>query len=190
MAGAVRRCGRACRGRLRAHLRRRLPAPRHPAVRPQRQDRRRVGGHPQRPRNGRRGLRVVEAVEAPVGAVREPPLPAPERKGLRDRLMAGISRNVIVLGLVSFFTDVSSEMIIPVRILFLVIVLRTPLPIAGLIHGVAERAATRLQIVSGLIADRPSRRKPLVLFGYSTSNLTKPLLALVTSWPTALVLIF
>ena len=95
----------------------------------------------------------MEAVEAPVGAVREPPLPAPERKGLRDRLMAGISRNVIVLGLVSFFTDVSSEMIVPVRILFLVIVLHTPLPLAGLIEGVAESTAslllnTSLSIVS------------------------------------------
>jgi MFS family permease len=127
----------------------------------------------------------VEAVEASEVAT-------PERKGrgLRDRLMAGISRNVIVLGLVSFFTDISSEMIIPVRILFLVIVLRTPLPIAGLIEGVAESTASLLKIVSGRMADRASRRKPLVLFGYSTSNLTKPLLALVTSWPAALLLIF
>ena len=52
--------------------------------------------------------------------------------------MAGISRNVVVLGLVSFFTDVSSEMIVPVRILFLVIILRTPLPVAGLIEGKAN----------------------------------------------------
>ncbi|MFL5731649.1 MAG: MFS transporter [Chloroflexia bacterium] len=114
----------------------------------------------------------------------------PERKGLRGRLAAGISRNVIVLGVVSFFTDVSSEMIVPVRILFLVIVLRTPLPIAGLIEGVAESTASLLKIVSGRMADRVSRRKPLIIFGYSASNLSKPLLALVTNWTAALALIF
>src|SRR5947208_16442311 len=104
--------------------------------------------------------------------------------------MAGITRNVIVLGLVSFFTDVSSEMIVPVRILFLVIALHTPLPLAGLIEGVAESTASLLKIVSGRIADRASRRKPLILFGYSASNAAKPLLSLVTSWPFALLLIF
>jgi MFS family permease len=40
------------------------------------------------------------------------------------------------------------------------------------------------------MADRVSRRKPLILFGYSASNAAKPLLSLVTSWPAALLLIF
>jgi MFS family permease len=105
-------------------------------------------------------------------------------------MMAGISRNVIVLGMVSFFTDVSSEMIVPVRILFLVLVLRTPLPIAGLIEGVAESTASLLKVVAGRMSDRVSRRKPLILFGYGLSNSVKPLLALVTSWPFALIFIF
>jgi MFS family permease len=97
---------------------------------------------------------------------------------------------VLVLGAVSFFTDVSSEMIVPIRILFLVLVLRTPLPIAGLIEGVAESTASLLKIIAGRMSDRPSRRKPLILFGYGVSNGVKPLLALVSSWPLALLLIF
>src|SRR6186997_1773663 len=56
----------------------------------------------------------------------------------RARWTAGLSRNVWVLGLVSLLTDVSSEMIAPVRVLFLVGVLGTPLPIVGLIEGLAE----------------------------------------------------
>jgi MFS family permease len=104
--------------------------------------------------------------------------------------MAGISRNVLVLGAVSFFTDVSSEMIVPIRILFLVLVLRTPLPVAGLIEGVAESTASLLKIVAGRMSDRPNRRKPLILFGYGVSNGVKPLLAFVGSWPLALLLIF
>jgi len=122
------------------------------------------------------------------GEGQQPTQPAPI--GLRSRLLTGISRNVLVLGMVSFFTDVSSEMIIPVRILFLVGVLRTPLPIAGLIEGVAESTASLLKIWAGRRADRVSRRKPLIIFGYSISNLAKPLIALVNTWPMALVLIF
>ncbi len=118
-------------------------------------------------------------VEAPV-----------EKKGPFARVVAGITRNVVVLGMVSFFTDVSSEMIIPVRILFLVLVLRTPLPLAGLIEGVAESTASLLKIVAGRLADRVSRRKPLIIFGYGLSNAVKPLLALVASWPLALLFIF
>ena len=115
---------------------------------------------------------------------------AERKKGPVGRLMAGISRNVFVLGLVSFFTDVSSEMIIPIRILFFVVILRTPLPIAGLIEGVAESTASLLKIVSGRIADRASSRKPLILFGYSASNLAKPIIAVVNSWLGALLLVF
>jgi MFS family permease len=104
--------------------------------------------------------------------------------------MQGISRNVVVLGLVSFFTDVSSEMIVPVRILFMVLVLHTPLPVAGLIEGVAESTASLLKIVSGRVSNKASNRKPLILAGYGLSNAAKPLLAAVTSWPLALGLIF
>lgn len=104
-------------------------------------------------------------------------------------MLAGITRNVFVLGVVSLFTDISSEMIVPVRILFLVGVLQTPLVAAGVIEGAAESAASLLKIVSGRLADEASERKPLILFGYVVSNLAKPLLALASSWPVALTLI-
>src|SRR5205823_14667721 len=110
---------------------------------------------------------LIEAQAEQKESAGEKPLPA----ALFHRFMMGITRNVVVLGLVSFFTDVSSEMIVPVRILFFVAILRTPLPVAGLIEGVAESTASLLKVVSGRLADRVSRRKPLILFGYSTSNL-------------------
>jgi MFS family permease len=97
---------------------------------------------------------------------------------------------VFVLGLVSLFTDISSEMIVPVRIIFLVGVLNTPLPLAGLIEGVAESTASLLKIVSGRMADQVSERKPMILFGYALSNGIKPLLGLVNAWLPALGLIF
>ncbi len=127
---------------------------------------------------------------AEVDKKAEPEAVEEKPKGLFGRLKVGITRNVFMLGIVAFFTDVSSEMIVPIRIIFLVAILRTPLPIAGLIEGIAESTASLLKIVSGRISDRPSRRPPLVLFGYVVSNGVKPLLAFVTGWPAALGLIF
>ncbi len=107
----------------------------------------------------------------------------------RSSPLTGLTRNVFVLGAVSLFTDISSEMIVPVRILFLVSVLHTPLVVAGVIEGAAESIASLLKIVSGRLADQRAERKPLIVFGYGVSNLAKPLLALATSWQMALGLI-
>ncbi len=106
------------------------------------------------------------------------------------RLSDGLARNVVVLGAVSFFTDLGSEMIAPVRILFLVLVLGTPIPLAGLIEGVAESTASLFKIVSGRLADRMAKRTPLILIGYGVSNAVKPLLALATGWPQVLGIVF
>lgn len=131
---------------------------------------------------------IVEE-ESPVDSGALVPEEQPS-KSLWDRLKAGISRNVFVLSIVSLFTDVSSEMIVPVRILFLVLVLHTPLTIAGLIEGVAESTASLLKIISGNMSNKVSNRKPLIAAGYGVANLVKPLLAIVTAWPLALGFIF
>ncbi|MEO5953032.1 MAG: MFS transporter [Chloroflexia bacterium] len=133
---------------------------------------------------------MAVVTEADVEEKIEPEALIEKPKGLFGRMKQGITKNVFLLGIVAFFTDVSSEMIVPIRIIFLVAILRTPLPIAGLIEGVAESTASLLKIVSGRIADRPSKRPPLVLAGYVMSNGVKPLLAFVTGWPAALGLIF
>src|SRR6476469_1781418 len=116
--------------------------------------------------------------------------PTPDPPARRPGWTAVLTRNVLVLGLVSLFTDISSEMIVPVRIIFLVGVLNIPLPLAGLIEGIAESTASLLKIITGRMADRVRERKPLILFGYAVSNGVKPLLSLVTTWPQALGLIF
>ena len=113
----------------------------------------------------------------------------PETVSRARRYLAGLTRNVFVLGLVSFFTDISSEMIVPVRILFLVGVLGTPLPVAGLIEGLAESASSLLKIASGQWSDRVTSRKPMIFAGYTISNLAKPVLAIVATWQQALGLI-
>lgn len=104
--------------------------------------------------------------------------------------LAGLNRNVYVLGAVSLFTDISSEMIVPIRFIFLVSVLNTPILLAGLIEGIAESTASLVKIISGQLSDRVASRKPLIVAGYSLSNLSKPLLTFANSWPVALGFIF
>ena len=92
------------------------------------------------------------------------------------QVFKGITGNVFILGLVSFFTDVSSEMIYPLLPLFLTGVLGAGPAFLGLIEGVAESTASLLKLFSGIVSDRVRRRKQLVLLGYSISALMRPLI--------------
>jgi len=95
----------------------------------------------------------------------------------------GISKNVFVLGLVSFFNDVASEMIYPIVPIFLTSVLGAPVAIVGLIEGIAESTASVLKVISGWLSDKLQKRKPFVVAGYSFSAISKILLSLAFSWP-------
>lgn len=97
-------------------------------------------------------------------------------------IIKGIKKNVFILGLVSFFTDISSEMLYPVIPIFLTAVLGAPMTIVGIIEGIAESTASILKVVSGWLSDRSGKRKPYVIYGYSLSTISKPLLALATTW--------
>lgn len=90
-------------------------------------------------------------------------------------ILAGISTNVLVLGIVSLLTDMSSEMIYPIMPLFLSAIGATGLVI-GLIEGASETTASLLKVVSGWYSDKFDRRKPFITGGYSLSSLVKPLL--------------
>jgi len=104
--------------------------------------------------------------------------------------MKGMPRTVVALGLVSFFTDMSSEMIYPLLPLFLSSVLGAGALSLGIIEGVAESTAALLKAVSGWWSDKVRRRKPLVFAGYSLSGAVRPLIGLAGAWPTVLLLRF
>ncbi|HKP53456.1 MAG TPA: MFS transporter [Chloroflexia bacterium] len=99
-------------------------------------------------------------------------------------------RNVIALSLASFFSAVRSEMITPLRMVFLVTAMQTPLPIAGLIEGIAQGVGGVVHIAARRLPNRDKAQKGQVLLGYGISNAVKPLLAVVMSWPGALLLTF
>jgi MFS family permease len=98
----------------------------------------------------------------------------------KGRLMAGISTNVLVLGIVSLLTDVSSEMIYPIMPLFLTAIGATGVLI-GLIEGAAETTASLVKVFSGWYSDRYQRRKVFISSGYGLSAISKPLFALATT---------
>ncbi|MDI6819782.1 MAG: MFS transporter [Candidatus Hodarchaeaceae archaeon] len=104
----------------------------------------------------------------------------------RRGLLFGLGFNIIVLGIASFLTDVSTEMILPLFPLFTTEVLLASPAALGLIEGMAESAASLLKVASGWWSDRAGRRKPFVVSGYGLSTAVKPMLALATSWPHAL----
>lgn len=102
----------------------------------------------------------------------------------------GISRNVFILAITSFLTDLSSEIVYPLVPLFLTSVLGAPFAVVGLIEGIAESTASILKVYSGWLSDRMRRRRPLTIIGYGISAVAKPLLAAAFVWPLVLGLRF
>lgn len=84
---------------------------------------------------------------------------------------------VVGLGLVSLFTDVSSEAIFPLLPAFLT-TLGASNAFIGLVEGSADTVASVLKYLTGLVADRRARLKPLVLVGYGISTVVRPLVGL------------
>lgn len=91
-----------------------------------------------------------------------------------------IPRTVWVLGLVSMFMDISSEIVHALLPLFLTVTLGASVALVGVIDGIAEATASISKVFSGYLSDRIGRRKPLILLGYGLGAFSKPLFALAT----------
>lgn len=102
----------------------------------------------------------------------------------------GLTRNVIILGIVSLLNDAASEMIYPLLPVFLTAVLGAGPAALGVIEGVAESTAAMLKLFSGYLSDRVKKRKNWIVAGYSISNIIRPLIAFATSWLNVLALRF
>lgn len=94
----------------------------------------------------------------------------------------GFSRNVWVVTITSFLTDISSEMLFNLLPLFLFNVLGARTAVIGLIEGIAETTSSLIKVLSGWFSDRLGSRKGLALSGYGLSTLAKPFLYFATSW--------
>lgn len=99
----------------------------------------------------------------------------------KRKINTSLPRGVWLLGLVSMFMDISSEMIHSLLPIFLVSVVGASVVFLGIIEGIAEAIALISKIFSGTLSDFLGKRKPLVVLGYGLSALTKPVFALATS---------
>lgn len=94
-------------------------------------------------------------------------------------------RNVFWLGMVSLFTDLSSQMIYPLVPVFLA-TMGVPMSIIGVIEGIAESTASLFRTVFGRLSDKMGKRKLFIYAGYGLSALSRPFLYLAHSWPPVL----
>ena len=89
--------------------------------------------------------------------------------------LKSIPKQVVILGLVSLFTDIASEMLYPVTPIFLTAVLGSSMAVVGIIEGIAEITAGLLKGYAGNLSDKIGKRSIFVVIGYSLSALAKPL---------------
>lgn len=94
---------------------------------------------------------------------------------------AAIPRGVWMLGFVSLFMDVSSELIHSLLPVFMVTGLGATMLVVGVVEGVAEATALIVKVFSGTISDYLGRRKGLAVLGYGLGALSKPIFALALS---------
>ena len=105
-----------------------------------------------------------------------------EKTNSRKKLMSNGTRNIILLGLISCFADISSEMVYPLIPLYLTAAFGATPVLVGLIEGIAESIASLLKVFSGYISDRFQHKKAIAFSGYATGLLYKIALIFATSW--------
>lgn len=101
--------------------------------------------------------------------------------------MGKMPKQVVILGLVSFFTDFASEMLYPVTPIFMTSVLGASMALIGLIEGIAEITAGLLKGYFGKLSDQIQKRSIFVQAGYSLSGLVKSLPGIFTTVPIVII---
>jgi len=104
-----------------------------------------------------------------------------KKKDQNHKMIFGVSIPVFIMGLVSLFTDISSEMIQSILPLFILSIGGTIL-ILGIISGTTTALSNILKGFTGWLSDKINKRKPFVVAGYTISNLAKPFIGFSPSW--------
>ena len=98
-----------------------------------------------------------------------------------EKKVLGINKNIFLLGIVSFLTDISSEMIFSVFSIFLTVILGASVVLLGIIEGLADFASSSLDYISGFLSDKTGKRKRFAILGYGFSTLAKSMLLFTNS---------
>jgi MFS family permease len=98
-------------------------------------------------------------------------------------------RNIFILGLISMFSDLSSQMVYPLIPEFLVSIGANK-AIVGVIEGIAESTASIFRTVFGKLSDKLKKRKLFIFLGYFLSTFSRPVLYLANFWTPVLAIRF
>lgn len=98
-----------------------------------------------------------------------------------------ISKQVLTISFVSFFTDMASEMLYPITPIFLSSVLGAPMVVVGMIEGFAEVTSGLLKGYFGAFSDKVGKRSIFVVIGYGLSAVAKPLPGILPNTLTVLI---
>src|SRR5207302_7797928 len=150
---------------------------------------RRMRDHPARPGEDRAELRrhAGDALSRSRRPAAQRAAAGVARARVRRQTRVRLSRNVVILGVVSLLADVSSDMVVPLLPAF-VISLGGGAAFVGAIEGAAEATAALLKYLSGGWADKARRLLPLAVIGYALAGLARPFLAVARApWQVLLV---
>ena len=102
---------------------------------------------------------------------------------MNNRAPASLPRQVKLFGVVSLLNDFASEMVYPLLPAFVTGVLGGGAVSLGALDGAADAAAAFVKLIAGRLADRPSRRGPLIVGGYFLAAAVRPVIAVTaTAW--------
>ena len=101
------------------------------------------------------------------------------------RYFSGLTKNSVFLACASLFSDISTEMLYPILPIYLTQNLKASGSIVGVIEGIAQASQNIIQGLSGYLSDKWQRRKPIALFGYILSAVSKPFIGIANTWPGA-----
>jgi MFS family permease len=113
--------------------------------------------------------------------------PKNRNKNMKGKVDTQEKRNILGMGFISLMNDMASEMIYPLLPVFLTTVLHAGAASIGIIEGLAETVVSLLSYFSGAYSDRIGKRKPVFAFGYTISNIIRPLIGIAGSWWQVLV---
>ena len=104
-------------------------------------------------------------------------------KAIIKKYFSGLTKNTVLIAFASLFSDISTEMLYPILPIYLTQYLKANGSIVGIIDGIATATQNIVQGFSGYLSDKWQRRKPIALFGYILSAISKPFMGLANTWP-------
>ncbi len=99
---------------------------------------------------------------------------------IKNKRWSFVTKTILILGLVSFFTDIASEMLYPIMPMYLSSIGYGVIAI-GLVEGISELFAGFTKLYSGILSDRTGHRAIFIKIGYAISSLAKPAIGFTSS---------